>query len=150
MLKTIDFKNEKELSKTLLQFENEAVDEKIETACIITSNGDVYKCFGTNNRVFPDTDLEERLYGVIVSHNHPIDETDYSFSNDNIDLFSQFNLIKLRGCDEKYVYQLTRNYLDFDKLPDDWKTRGNYLHCFNVYKAKDKKIGYRRWKNENK
>ena len=79
-----------------------------------------------------------------MSHNHPIDETDYSFSNDNIDLFSQFNLIKLRGCDEKYVYQLTRNYLDFDKLPDDWKTRGNYLHCFNVYKAKDKKIGYRR------
>ena len=45
-----------------------------------------------------------------MSHNHPIDETDYSFSNDDIDLFSQFNLIKLRGCDEEYVYQLTKNY----------------------------------------
>ena len=85
-----------------------------------------------------------------MSHNHPIDETDYSFSNDDIDLFSQFNLIKLRGCDEKYVYQLTKNYLDLDELPDDWKTRENYLHCFNVYKAKDKKIGYRRWKCETK
>ena len=112
--------------------------------CIITSNGDVYKCFGTNNRVFPDADLGNKLYGAIVTHNHPIDETDYSFSNDDIDLFSQFNLIKLRGCDEKYVYQLTRNYLDLDELPDDWKTCENYLHCFNVYKAKDKKIGYRR------
>ena len=44
----------------------------------------------------------------------------------------------------------SENYLDLDELPDDWKTRENYLHCFNVYKAKDKKIGYRRWKNENK
>lgn len=51
LLKTINFNNEKE-----------AVYEKIETACIITSSGDVYKCFGTNNRVFPDTDLREKLY----------------------------------------------------------------------------------------
>ena len=49
--------------------------------CIIASNGDVYKCFGTNNRVFPDIDLGERLYGVIASHNHPIDETASSFSS---------------------------------------------------------------------
>ncbi len=108
MLKTIDFKNEKEINKTLLQFEKEAVYEKIETACIITSSGDVYKCFGTNNRVFPDSDLGEKLYGVIVSRNHPIDETDSSFSSADRYMFSHFNLISLRGCDETYVYKLSK------------------------------------------
>lgn len=73
MLKTIDFKNEKEISKTLLQFEKEAVYEKIETACIITRSGDVYKYFGTNESVYPGYDLGDELYGAIVSHNHPID-----------------------------------------------------------------------------
>lgn len=97
LLKTIDFKSEKE-----------AVYKKIETACIIASNGDVYKCFGTNNRVFPDTDLEERLYGIIVSHNHPIDETASSFSSADRYMFSHFNLISLRGCDETYVYKLSK------------------------------------------
>ena len=85
LLKTIDFKNEKE-----------AVYKKIETACIIASNGDVYKCFGTNNRVFPDIDLGERLYGVIVSRNHPIDETDFSFSSPDRNMFSHFYLIILK------------------------------------------------------
>lgn len=97
MLKTIDFKSEKE-----------AVYKKIETACIIASNGDVYKCFGTNNRVFPDIDLGERLYGVIASHNHPIDETASSFSSADRYMFSHFNLISLRGCDETYVYKLSK------------------------------------------
>lgn len=108
MLKTIDFKNEKEINKTLLQFEKEAVYKKIETACIITSNGDVYKCFGTNKAVYPDYDLGDELYGAIVSHNHPIDETDFSFSSPDRNMFSHFNLIILRWCDEKYVYELSK------------------------------------------
>ena len=85
-----------------------------------------------------------------MSHNHPIEETDYSFSDDDIDLFSKFNLIKLRGCDKKYVYELTRKASDIDELPDNWQIHDNYLHCSNIYKAIDRKIGYRRWKNENK
>ena len=43
-----------------------------------------------------------------MSHNHPIDETTFSFSNANINMFSHFNLITLRGCDEKYVYELSQ------------------------------------------
>ena len=149
LLKTIDFKNEKEINKTLLQFEKEAVYEKIETACIITSNGNVYKCFGTNKSVYPDYDLGDELYGAIVSHNHPIEETDFSFSNNDINLFMEFDLIKLRGCDEKYVYEITRNNLELDELPDDWQIHENFLHCSNIYKAQKMKIGYRRWENEN-
>ena len=72
-LKTVNFNDEKAISQTLLEFEKEAVYEKIETACIITSSGDVYKCFGTNEPVYPGYDLGDELYGAIVSHNHPID-----------------------------------------------------------------------------
>ena len=56
----------------------------------------------------PDTDWGEKLYGTIMSHNHPIDEPTFSFSNANIPMFSHFNLITLRGCDEKYVYELSQ------------------------------------------
>ena len=149
-LKTINFNDEKEISKTLLEFEKEAVYEKIETACIITSSGDVYKCFGTNKAVYPDYDLGDELYGAIVSHNHPIDETDFSFSSPDRNMFSHFNLIILRGCDEKYVYELSRKNLTIDELPDNWTIYENYLHCSNIYKAQEMKVGYRRWKNENK
>lgn len=112
----IDFKNEKE-----------AVYEKIETACIITSSGDVYKCFGTNTRVFPYTDLGGKLYGAIMSHNHPIDETDFSFSSADRYMFSHFNLITLGGCDEKYVYELSRKNLTIDELPDNWRIYDNFF-----------------------
>lgn len=149
-LKTVNFNDEKEISKTLLEFEKEAVYEKIETACIITSSGDVYKCFGTNDSVYPDYDLGDELYGAIVSHNHPIDETDFSFSSPDRNMFSHFNLITLRGCDEKYVYELSRKNLAIDELPDNWRIYENYSHCSNIYKAQEMKVGYRRWKNENK
>ena len=36
-LKTVNFNDEKAISQTLLEFEKEAVYEKIETACIILS-----------------------------------------------------------------------------------------------------------------
>ena len=61
----------------------------------------------------------------------------------------EFDLIKLRGCDEKYLYEITRNNLELDELPDDWQIHENFLHCSNIYKAQKMKIGYRRWENEN-
>lgn len=60
-----------------------------------------------------------------------------------------FNLARLRGCNQKYIYELSRENHNIDELPDDWQVYENFLHCSNIYKAKEMKIGYRRWKNEN-
>ena len=64
-------------------------------------------------------------------------------------MFSHFNLITLRGCDQKYIYELSRENHNIDEPPENWKVFENFLHCSNIYKAQEMKVGYRRWKNEN-
>ena len=148
LLKNIDYSNKKAVKKELQNFEKSAITESIETACVVTKNGEVYKCFGVNDRVFPDFDLKEKLIGASVSHNHPIEETVYSFSKDDMSLFMEYDLSVLRGCDEKYTYEFTKDADDIDDMPDDWMSEENYQHCMMITQAKNYGIGYRRWKNE--
>ena len=146
-LKTINRTNEKEVFDTLTDFEKNAIMDDVETACVITEDGKVYKCFGVKDRVFPDFDLKDKLYGAIVSHNHPISETTYSFSQDDFDLFQKYNIKMLRGCDEKYTYELLRNATLVDDLPEEWDTAENYCHCRMILLAESHGVGYRRWLN---
>ena len=64
LLKMIDFKNEKRNKQNFTSIQERSSLWKIETTCIITTNGDTYKCFGTNNRVFPDSDLGESFLAL--------------------------------------------------------------------------------------
>lgn len=59
--------------------------------------------------MFPDFDLGDKLYDAYVSHNHPIKDTEFSFSKDDIMLFEKYNLKLLRGIDEKYKYELNNS-----------------------------------------
>lgn len=144
----INIDNESEIKKEIEKFEREAVSKEIETACVITKQGEVYYCYGTENRVFPDLDLNEKVRGAIISHNHPMSETGYTFSNVDLRLFMNYELKVLRGCDELYTYEFTRNANEIDETLEDWYTEENYQHCEIIEKAKERNIGYRRWKNE--
>lgn len=148
LLQTIDYNDTAAVNKVLTEYEKSAIMEPVETACVITKDGKVYKCFGTKDRVFPDFDLKDELIGAKVSHNHPITETSYSFSDDDLGLFLEYKLDVLRGCDEKYTYQFTRNEKIIDEMPFEWDTEENYWHCRIIEKAESLNIGYRRWKNE--
>lgn len=134
------------VDKVIREFENAAVGEKIETACVVALDGTVYKCYGTENEIFPNSDLGYKIIGSVVSHNHPINETEFSFSKDDLRLFKDYNLKRLRGCDEKYTYELTNNADDIDKAPKVWQTVENFRHSQVISEAKKLKIGYRRWK----
>ncbi len=129
-------------------YEKEAVKSDIETACVVTKDGTVYKCYGIPDRVFPDTDLGDKLIGAKVSHNHPIDETLYSFSKLDYNLFEEYSLEYLRGCDRLYTYEFTRDASRLDKYPDDWKSAENFFHSDMIRHAEQRNIGYRRWPNE--
>lgn len=148
LLKVIDYMNKQSVIKELKNFEKGAISESIETAYVITSSGKVYKCFGIEDRVFPDFDLKDELKGASVSHNHPIEESSYTFSRDDLDLFLEYDLEVLRGCDEKYTYEFTRDKTLIDSEPDDWMNFENYAHANIIMLAKERGIGYRRWKNE--
>lgn len=144
----VDYSNKEEIHKELQRFEKNAIKEKIETACVITKAGEIFKCFGVSDRVFPDYDLKDKLKGASVSHNHPIEETTYTFSTADLSLFMEYDLEVLRGCDEKYTYELTRDSANIDDFPEEWTNEENYGHCTIIDLASKYKIGYRRWGNE--
>ena len=139
--------DQKDINKTIKDYETSILKDEIETALVIAKDGRTYKCFGTLDRVFIDSDLgKEILDGSTVSHWHVPSETSYSFSSDDLKLFMKYNLSVLRGSDDKYVYELNRNSEDVDSLLDDWMTVENFQHCTIIRKAIEKGIGYRRWK----
>ena len=147
LLKTIDFTDKKAVIETLTEFEKNAIMDDVETACVITKSGKVYKCFGVKDRVFPDFDLKDELIGSVVSHNHPINETIFSFSDDDFDMFQKYNIELLRGCDEKYTYELTRNATLIDDSPNKLDDFELWQHARMISIAEANGFGYRRWLN---
>lgn len=148
LVKQINYSDKAAVMEEMKAFEKNAVNENIETACVVTATGEVYNCFGVKDRVFPDFDLKDRLFGATISHNHPISETTFSFSSDDLALFMEYKLEVLRGCDKKYTYELTGDAANIDEFPEDWMNEDNYQHCVVIDLASKYRIGYRRWKNE--
>ena len=148
LIKKLDFSDDKAIEKEISTFEKDAVGKSIETACVITKEGEVYYCYGVEDRVFPDYDLSEKLFGAIISHNHPMKETSFTFSVDDLQLFMHYNLDTLRGCDEKYIYEFTRDASQIDITPDDWMNFENFEHSRIIEMARKYGIGYKRWLNE--
>lgn len=111
----------------LNKYEKEiAKDNKKENAIVITSAGDIYHCYGINNMVFPDIDLGDELQNSIITHNHPKNETYYSFSASDLALFFDYNLKELHGIDDKYKYSIKR------KENTLYETRENVINKFNT------------------
>lgn len=148
-LKKIDYNDKKAVMEELLNFEKCAINEETETALVIARSGKVYKCFGTKAQVFPNIDLGDEFYGATVSHNHPIDVTQYTFSQEDMRTFIEYRLDLMRGCDKKYIYELTNDPENIDEEPIDWDTVYNYQHAKRICDAEDRGIGYRRWKNDS-
>ena len=149
-IKKIDINDRVAVARELEQFEDEYSNSEIENALVILSNGDVYHCYGTETSVYPDFDLNGEIDGAIISHNHPIEKTAYTFSSADLNLFMNYNLETLRGCDQKYVYELTRNMKNIDEQPEDWRNEENFEHGRFIDTAKKYGLGYRRWKNDKR
>lgn len=153
LVKQVDFNDRKAVMQDISDFEKTAVKSPIEIARVVTKKGDVYDCYGTKDRVFPDTDLKNDLKGAIMSHSHPITETLHTFSHDDLEMFMLYDLVVLRGCDERYTYEFTRNADDIDDIDDpdisiDDLLTDTFYHFDMIRRAKENGIGYRRWKNE--
>ena len=148
LLEKINNVDSHSIRETLKTFEKSVIMDTKENACVILSDGSVYKCSGVGNRVYPDYDFGKKLKNASVTHNHPIDETLYSFSDDDLALFLDYDLEVLRGCDEKYTYEFTRDAENIDNEVSDWRDFEAFQHEKIKIKAKENGIGYRRWRNE--
>lgn len=143
LIRTIDPLDMKAVQREIEEFEKWAINSKIENACVITVDGQVYYCYGVKDYVYPNYDLGDKLYGAIVSHNHVRSETEFSFSGDDFDLFNEYRLKKLRGIDYKYEYELSREYSDVPSLPEELTYE--LSQHFNIIRMADSYgFGYRR------
>ncbi|MBE8951520.1 MAG: hypothetical protein SR1Q7_00040 [Quinella sp. 1Q7] len=149
---SIDFKDAAQIKRVLDYYEPLIVKELVENAIIITRSGDIYHCTGTLNDLDTIVELGDKLRGAIVTHNHPIgSDNDYSFSLKDRYLFENYKLARLRGIDEKFIYELNRNsaFLDSedDVVAGDEETFTN-SHLRNIQLARFLGFGYRRWRHE--
>lgn len=96
------------IDQMLTAFEMENRNAKYEKALVILQDGNVYECHGTAQSVYPDADLGDKIKGSIITHNHPAEYTEYSFSKRDCLLFKEYGLQVLRGTDMNYTYELTR------------------------------------------
>lgn len=154
----IDFSNEAVVKSTIEYFEPQIAKQPVENAIVITQAGEVYRCFGDLDGVYPHTDLGEKLRGAVVTHNHPINSAnEYSFSNEDINLFCDYNLKILRGIDEQYVYELRKyNRAIQESEIDKEMTIEELIQNANSSRHNDviRKIrslgtvGYRRWRRD--
>lgn len=134
------------IKSVLEDYEALIVNSSVENAIIITKDGLMWQCAGDINRVYIDSSIN--LDGAYVTHNHPIGSAnEYSFSDDDINMFIGNNIKLLRGIDEYYVYELSRNLQDLDEHLSIFDvTEYDARHENVISKAKKLGIGYRRWK----
>ena len=131
LLEQIDFKDTKLVKSKVRSYTEQIVmDNTKENAVCITRSGRIYHCSGVIDKVFPDYDLGDELEGAYITHNHPITETHFSFSYDDIFLFMEYGLEELTGADEEYMYRMRRTskteIADYATLEHSYKG-GNYM-----------------------
>lgn len=144
---TIDINSSDEVQSILDNFKKEYNNLETENAVVISAKGEVYRCYGTKDRVYADSDLSSNiLENSIFIHNHPKDVTAYSFSDDDISAFKALKIKEMYGIDHKYEYKVVRNGQKTQQVEistakmtfedyQDWKVR---------YILKDSDIYYER------
>ncbi len=144
----INLKNEDEIKTLLDTFEKEYVAAKEEYALIITQTGDTYKVKGQDNFLNIGS-MGDIVKGAIITHNHPIKYTEFSFSQDDIDFFQCYELKYLCGFDEKYIYELSREGFPSDPIIEIFAqdmTFEEYRHSEVQKLVAELNISYRRRK----
>ena len=156
LIGTIDVTNPTVVQQTIEYFESRIVDAPIENGVVITPGGEVYHCTGDLNTLETVEELGDKLIGATVTHNHPVGSVnEYSFSDVDIKLFQKYRLERLRGIDEKYVYELNRNVgeVDFSVTNIGELAELNRGIIKDAHKrvgllAITRGFGYRRWHRE--
>lgn len=104
------------IQKTLEHYEKQIIKATVEHAVIITAIGEIYHCNGDIHEIPFEyfTRLADKLVGAHVTHNHPpgAEENENTFSDDDFKRFVSFKMARLRGIDEKFIYELNLNEQD--------------------------------------
>lgn len=136
--------------KVLKAYEKRLATLDHERAVVITKDGSVYEVVGTSGRVHPELIGDSLLDKAFLTHNHPVNETDYTFSDDDIDMFINLKISVLRGTDIEYDYQVSKDGLqtlvDDDEV--DYFNVKNGRHAMIAHRCRNSGLHYWRKKHE--
>jgi SPP1 gp7 family putative phage head morphogenesis protein len=125
----IDASDRDMVESFLKEREKEIVNQTYETAIVVKPDGEVLRIDGTAYAVNPR--LAGDLTGAYITHNHPENETNFSFSGEDLDVFINDKAAVLRGVDHKYTYQYTRTTDTVDAV-DSIAYDFNHRHRLDV------------------
>lgn len=143
----VDYTDKAKVLEVVKKQEDKIVKQEFESAVVVTKSGDVFRVDGKKDRVHPEV-LGSDLEDAYVTHSHPADETENCFSKDDFDLFRDYKMAVLRGIDNRFVYELSRqdNQVDVydDRPPLKNMSSLDYWHSVMISLAKEQGFGYRR------
>ena len=129
--------------KVLKAYEKRLVTLDHERAVVIAKDGNVYEIIGTSGHVHPEVLGNVILKGSLVTHNHPLTETEYTFSAEDIEFYTDYEMSTLRGIDVEYEYQISddgETIADADEI--DWFHEKNARHANTAEVCRKRKLNY--------
>ena len=133
--------------KVLQAYEKRLVTLDHERAVVISDSGVVYEIVGTSRYVHPEILGVEQLHNSFITHNHPINETEYTFSTFDINGYDDYKMSVLRGVDYKFEYQLSNvgeTIVDEDEI--NWQNEENIAHANIANECRKRGLNYWRKK----
>ena len=128
--------------KVLKVYEKRLVTLDHERAVVISERGAVYEVIGSSGHVHPEILGDEQLRNAFVTHNHPINETEYTFN-----AYMDYEMLILRGVDNEYEYQISgfgKTEVDADET--DYFKEKNVRHAMTAIDCRKKGLIYWRKK----
>lgn len=116
----VDFSDRKKVGETLESWRTELELLDHEEDISITTDGTVWHTIGGKRQVHPENiQLQQgvSLQGSYSYHNHPPDETYYSFSAQDVDFFFRYGVQYQQASDDLYEYTMERT--QETRIPED-------------------------------
>lgn len=133
----IDFQDKDSITKILEDAEHKYSSYDYEVCMAITRDGGVWETQGLAGSVHPEQietmENGTTLKGAYMYHNHPADQTYFSFSANDIAFFIEKEIEISYASDYKYSYSLKRTKDTLKSIGDDVVARYKEVYSNDVY-----------------
>ncbi len=140
---TVDFNDKKAVYELMERFEDKFNSKSREYCLVIAKDGSVYMARGRAAEIDTDVIFGSKLRGSYNTHTHPPDQTEYSFSKQDIYGAAADGSAVMRAADDRFRYEidfkgtkLTRNDVE-DAIyhaelcrPESYDKKGYTLNDF--------------------
>lgn len=106
---TVDFNDKKAVYELMERFEDKFNSKSREYCLVVATDGSVYMARGRAAEIDTDIVFGSKLRGSYNTHTHPPDQTEYSFSKQDIYGAAADGSAVMRAADDKYRYEIKFN-----------------------------------------